>query len=81
MLISKAASPPIKPPSTQELSVLANIRSTAAPTMSTNATAAALIGPYPFLLYLDSEKYPKNPALLKARFVMSISEKRKIYKR
>src|SRR5258708_18249153 len=62
--MSKAANPPIKPPSTQELSVFANIRSTTAPIMSTNATAAALINTDSFLLYHDSRKRPLNLALL-----------------
>jgi hypothetical protein len=48
MLMSKAASPPIKPPSTQELSELANTRITAAPKINTIATAAALINIVPF---------------------------------
>jgi hypothetical protein len=46
--MSMAANPPIKPPSTQELSVLANIRSTADPKISTIAKAAALINTVPF---------------------------------
>src|SRR5712691_4333277 len=43
MLSSKAANPPINPPTTQELSVLPYQRTTAAPAMSTNAVATALI--------------------------------------
>src|SRR4249920_3557367 len=48
MLMSKAASPPIKPPSTQELSELANTKITAAPKINTIAAAAALINTVPF---------------------------------
>src|SRR5713101_9744340 len=43
ILSSNAARPPISPPITHELSILPNQRTTAAPTMSTNATAAVLI--------------------------------------
>jgi hypothetical protein len=43
MLRSKAANPPIKPPRTNEFNVLPYQRTTAAPTINTKATAAALI--------------------------------------
>src|SRR5437660_8503646 len=43
MLRSKAANPPINPPNTQEFSMLPNQRTTAAPAISTNATATAFI--------------------------------------
>nr|BBH95639.1 hypothetical protein KTA_38380 [Thermogemmatispora argillosa] len=48
ILSSKAANPPIRPPSTQEFKVFPNHRTTAAPATSTNATAAALIGSVSF---------------------------------
>jgi hypothetical protein len=53
ILRSNAASPPINPPSTQELRVLAKARTIAAPIRSTNAKAAAFINIGSFLLYLS----------------------------
>src|SRR5579884_299855 len=45
ILRSKAASPPINPPSTHELRVLPYQRTTAAPAMRTSAAATAFIEP------------------------------------
>ena len=67
MLISKAASPPIKPPSTQELSELANTRITAAPKINTIAAAAALINTVPLPAIMkrkNNEKYIRKEAKL-----------------
>jgi len=67
ILMSKAASPPIKPPSTQELSEFANTRITAAPTINTIAAAATLINivPLPAIMKrMNNEKYIRKEAKL-----------------